>query len=226
MFLLYVTYTSFIMDVAHPPQIDVYASLPLAVELGSDLNVDPSNWRWVHCLTIPLETLNALQFSRRPYKWIRYANGIVVGAEGNLSSSPDLPNAVDYNAGLPAESAALFYHTSDEEKRKMFPVDPDMGRTNVTSSAATTQRDKFRDEVAVRDGRKCVLTRLEETLCDAVHLLAHSKGHMVCYSYSQSVLAHHRNCGSTFRLILSAAVETPPEATLYKISMTSETAFF
>jgi len=112
------------MDVAHP-QIDVYASLPLAVELGANLNVDPSNWHWVHCLTIPLETLNALQFLRRSYKWIRYTIGIVVGAEGNLSSSPDLPNAVtDYNAALPAESAPLFYHTSDEEKRRMFPVDP------------------------------------------------------------------------------------------------------
>jgi len=168
-----------------PPQINVYACYPLAVELGSDLNVDPSNWHWVHCLTIPLETLNTLQFSQRPYKWIRYAIGIVVGVEGNLSSSSDFHNTVDYNAGLPAEFTTLFYHTSDEEKRRMFPLDPDMGHTNVTASVATTRREKFCDEVAVRDGRQCVLTRLEYVSCDAVHLLAHNKGHMYISTYTQ-----------------------------------------
>ena len=220
--------TSFIgtMDVAHPPQINVYACFPLAVEPGSDLNVDPSNWCWVHCLTIPLETLNTLQFSQRPYKWIRYAIGIVVGAEGHLSSSSNFPNTVDYNAGLPAESATLFYHISNEEKQRMFPFDPNMGCTNITTSVATTQREKFRDEVAVRDGRQCVLTGVDDVSCDAVHLVAHSKGDIVCYYFSQSIVAHHHNCSSTLQLIPSTIVETPPEVTLYKILMMSEMAFF
>src|SRR5258708_3310588 len=112
------------------PQIQVHASFPHTVAPDADLNVDPSNRRWVHCLTIPLETLNTLQFSQRPYKWIRYAIGV---AEGDLSSSPDALNVVDYNAGLPAESAFLYYHTNDEEKRRMFPIDPNIGRTNVTT---------------------------------------------------------------------------------------------
>jgi hypothetical protein len=40
--------------------IDAYAPLPLTV---AGLEVDPANWRWVHCLTLPLNTLNTLQFS-------------------------------------------------------------------------------------------------------------------------------------------------------------------
>jgi hypothetical protein len=59
-----------------------------------------------------------------------------------------------------------------------------------------------------------------------VHLLAHSKGDTVCHYYSQADLAHHRNGGSTFRLILCAAVETSLEVTLCTISTAAETAFF
>ncbi len=136
------------------PQTQVHASFPYTVALGVDLNVDPSNWRWVHCLTVPLETLNTLQFSQRPYKWIRYAIGVVVGAEVDLSSSSDSLNVVDYNAGLPAESAFLYYHTNSEEKQRMFPTDPNIGRTNVTDSdsVATTRRVRFREDIIERDG--------------------------------------------------------------------------
>src|SRR5258708_20856466 len=116
------------------PQIQVHASFPCPVALGADLNVHPSNLRWVHWLTLPLEAPNTLQFLQRPYKWIRYAIGVVIGAEGDLSSSSDSLNVVDYNAGLPAESAFLYYHTDDEEKRRMFPTAPNIDRTNVTAS--------------------------------------------------------------------------------------------
>src|SRR6266567_8591013 len=122
--------TSFAMAAPH---INVHALLPLAVELGADLNLHPDNWCWVHCLTLPLEKLNALQFSQAPYKWIRYAIGVVIGAQGILSLDLDSPDDVDYNfADLPAESADLYYHTSNEEKRRMFPVDPDTVRTSIT----------------------------------------------------------------------------------------------
>src|SRR5258708_17864918 len=123
------------------PSTPVHASFPYTVALGVDLNVDPSNWRWVHCLTVPLETLNTLQFSQRPYKWIRYAIGVFVRAEDDLSSSSDSLNVVDYNAGLPAESAFLYYHTNDEEKQSMFSTGPNVGPTNATTrhSVATTR---------------------------------------------------------------------------------------
>jgi hypothetical protein len=209
--------------VATSPQIQVHASFPRTVALGADIDVDPTNWYWVHCLTIPLETLHTLQFSQKSYKWIRYAIGVVAGSEGDLSSSPDSLNVVDYDADLPAESTFLYYHTNDEEKRRMFPTDPNIGRKNVTDSVATTRRSRFREDVVERDG-VCVLSGAGLRYCDAVHLLAHYKGDSVCYSYSQSVLAHHRNGGSTFRLILSVAVETQLRPTLWRTLTTFGTA--
>ncbi|KAF8062471.1 hypothetical protein FPV67DRAFT_1421605 [Lyophyllum atratum] len=168
-------------------EIQVYGSFPRIVALGADLNVDADNWHWVHCLTLPLKALDVLQFSRRPYKWIRYVIGIVVGAEGDLSSSSDSLNIPDYNAGLPTESGALYYHTSNDAKQKMFPVDPNInsGRTNLTSSVATTGRAQFRSDTAARDGNRCVLTGIRDVFCDAVHLLAHSKGDTYISAYTQ-----------------------------------------
>ena len=128
---------------ASSPRINVHASLPRTVKLGADLNLDADNWEWVHCLALPLEKLNALRLSHKPYKWIRYAIGGVIGAQGVLSAGPDSLIVVDLNAGFLAESADLYYHTSNEEKRRMFPVDPDTGRTHVTSSVATPRRVQF-----------------------------------------------------------------------------------
>jgi len=163
-------------------EIQVYASFPHAVALDPHLDVAPSNWHWVHCLTIPVETLKTLNFSQRPYKWIRYAIGVVVGAEGHLSFSHNSADVVEYNDDLPVDSVILFYHTSDEEKRRMFPVDPNIGRTTITSNVPTSRMDQFREVVVQRDGNKCVLARVRGKLCDAIHLLAHSKGDGVHYS--------------------------------------------
>jgi len=163
------------------PKIQVYAPFPHALALGADLNVDPANWRWVHCLTFKIETLSKLQFSHRPYKWIRYATGSVTGARGDLSFNRDSPDGMDYDDGLPQDSVVLYYHTSDEEKRRMFPTDPDIGRTNITSSVPTSRRTRFRGDVQGRDALRCVLSDIVPSLCDAVHLIAHSKGDAVCY---------------------------------------------
>jgi hypothetical protein len=168
-----------------PPHINVYASLPRTVAPDGNLSLHPNNWQWVHCLTLPLETLNTQQFSSRPYKWIQYAIGVVVGAEGTLCASPHSSSVVDYNTDLPTESINLYYHTADEERHRVFPVHPTIVRTKVTSSVHTFQRDHFHEEVAVRDSRKCVLTGLNEAFCEATHLIPHSKGNSVCYSYIQ-----------------------------------------
>ena len=78
----------------------------------------------------------------------------------------------------------------------MFPLDPDVGRTRITSSIATVRRSLFHDDVVERDGR-CVMTGMYPAACDAVHLLAHSKGDKVCHGilYSQSVLLTIVHCG-------------------------------
>lgn len=155
------------------PEIQVYASFPLSIVLDAN-NIQPTPWQWVHCLTLSVETLRAYQFSPKPYKWLRYAIGVVVGVEGDLSFSSESPNVVDYDsAGLPTESIALYYHASDEERQRMFPIDPNIGRTNITSSVATARRTNFRNDVADRDGWEDILTSgMDEGYCDAVHLLS------------------------------------------------------
>ncbi|SRR6266702_771176 len=199
---------------ATAPRINVYASLPQNVVLGAGHSLRRTNWRWVHCLSLSLEELNTLRLSQRPYKWIRYATGVVVGAEGFLSTSCDSHDVVDYEAAsLLAESADLYYHTSEGERQRVFPVDPHILRTQITSSVPTTRREAFRDEVAERDGGRCVLTEADAVDCDAVHLLAHSKDDKVSYSCFRSVLAYHSNYGSTSQLILSTEVEIPMEVT-------------
>jgi hypothetical protein len=209
-----------------PFEIQVYASFPHAVVPGLNLNVAPSNWHWVHCLTLPIETFNALNFSQRPYKWIRYAIGVVIGARGDLSLDRDSPNVGEFDENHLLEPAILYYHTSNEEKRRMFPADPSIGRTIITSSVATSQEGQFPKDVARRDLGMCILTSISKSYCDAVHLLAHSKGDDVRYSFSHSILAHHLHGGSTLRLIPGAAVETLKEATLYARSTALETACF
>jgi len=134
---------SLIMAAIAPPKIQVYASFPKVLALGPDLNLHHSNWHWIHCLTIPIDTLKELKFSQKPFKWIRYAIGVVVGAEGGLSFSSDPLNVVNYDAGFPALTTILYYHINDNEKLRMFPIDPDIQPTTITSSLASTQRDPF-----------------------------------------------------------------------------------
>ncbi|KAH9021277.1 hypothetical protein EDB83DRAFT_2431646 [Lactarius deliciosus] len=170
-----------------PPQIVVYASLPLTVSLDTDIDLSPTNWHWVPCLTLPLGKFNELpgHLSERPYKWIRYAIGVVVGAEGVLSTSCDSLDVVDYDAAPPVESAVLYYHISDEERGRMFPVDPHIVRTSRTSGGLDAQRGSFFDGVAERDGGRCLLTGLKGEFCDAVHLLPLRKGDMYISTYTR-----------------------------------------
>jgi len=113
------------------------------------------------------------------------------GYLGNLSLSRDSPaNVMDYDDGLPRESVVLNYHTSrltsDEERRRAFPADPNIGRTNMTSSVATSRRARrvrFCGDLLELDDSRCVLSDIDEMSCNAVHLVAHSKGDAVCYLY-------------------------------------------
>ena len=175
------------------PQINNYAALPQKAVLDTGLSLRRTDWRWIHCLSLQLKELNKLQLSQRPYKWIRYAIGVVVGAEGILSTSHDPHDIGDYDtAALLAGSAGLYYHTSEEEGEKVFPVDPYISRAHTTSST-TTRREPFLDNVAELDEEQCVLTDAE---VDLVHLVAHSKDDKVHYSHFRLVLAYHRICGS------------------------------
>ena len=178
-------------EMATGPRINVHTPLPRAVALGGDLDFNPNNWKWTHSLTFPLETLRTLHPSQKSYKWIRFAIGVVTGTEGTLSTSPDSPDSMDYDELL-AESTNLYYHTTTQERERMFPIDPDITRTQITSSVLT-DLSGFRADISERDREQCVLTGMpsSEGLCDAAHLIAHSKGNDVCFSYFQLVFTHY-----------------------------------
>src|SRR5579863_2773734 len=103
------------------PIISVHAQFPKNVAPNTDLDLDPTNWEWKECLAFPVKKLDKLRFSLRPYKWIRYATGIIIAARGDLCTERDLLNPVpiDYNSGLSTVSIDLYYHTADQEKRSM-----------------------------------------------------------------------------------------------------------
>ncbi|PPQ72951.1 hypothetical protein CVT26_014525, partial [Gymnopilus dilepis] len=166
--------------------IQVYASFPRVASLSADLDLSADNWHWVHCLTIPPQALTALHWlSSKPFKWIRYAIGVVVGAEGDLYASLDRRDLVDYSAGPPSGPISLYFHTNEDERRRTFPVGPNIARTNVSSSDASSRRVHFRYNVAERDGHQCVLSGEEEEFCHAAHLLTHSKGDAYISTYSR-----------------------------------------
>lgn len=143
-------------------------------------NLEDTNWSWIHCLTFPIQKLNSLQFTSKLYKWLRYATGVVVGAQGSLSTQRDSNSPVDYEAGaLPDLTIDLYYYVSDKERVHMCPMDPEFAKSKLTSSEATSRRADFRETVGNRDGNQCVLTNGGEVLCDAVHLVAHGKGDLV-----------------------------------------------
>ena len=106
--------------------ISVHTQLPKNAMPNTEVDLDPTNWEWKVILTFPVSRLNDLRFSLKPYKWIRYATGIVIGVCGELCTECDLPNPVpiDCDSDLSAVSIDLYYHTTDQEKRHIFPIDP------------------------------------------------------------------------------------------------------
>lgn len=166
--------------------IQVHALFPRPTSPGInltsvDIETDAVDWRWIHCLTIPLETYNYFQWSRKPFKWIRFAIGVVIGAQGHLSSTRDAAAPVNYDDGLPTEFLDLYYDVDADERRRMFPTDPRLQNTNPeTITSSSDSWGEFSGEIKQRDGSRCVLSESHESLCNAAHLLAHSKGDSIC----------------------------------------------
>jgi len=160
-----------------PLEVLVHAQFPKVVQPNIALDLRSTNWAWKRCLIFPVNKLNSLQLLLRPYKWIRYATGVVVGARGHLSRGRNTLTPIEYNDALPAESISLYYHTTDQAKLSMFPIDPKLADPRiVTSKGSTSSRmGGFRSEVVARDGH-CVATGDPDDLCAAAHLLPHRKG--------------------------------------------------
>lgn len=133
-------------------------------------------WEWVLCLEIPADLLVNHYFSLKPYKWIRYATGVVVGAFGHLSHHKEQVGDLNYDAAdLENCAGDLYYHPDEAERGRMFPTDPQLANSRITSSVTTSRRAGYRDQARERDGT-CVLTNRSAEVCDGAHLFAHSKG--------------------------------------------------
>ncbi|TFY63086.1 hypothetical protein EVG20_g6467 [Dentipellis fragilis] len=131
-----------------PATILVYTQFPTTVSRRI-----PNDWKWTRTLAFPLDDLAKLKLSPTPFKWIRYATGVVVGAQGDLSHQRDSVALVNYDDPLPGESLELYYHVSDEKKLHMFPLDPLLANSRTaTPSAKSTRQANFGGEVMQRDG--------------------------------------------------------------------------
>ncbi|TFY66813.1 hypothetical protein EVG20_g4279 [Dentipellis fragilis] len=186
----------------HPPMMStptkvIHVSTQLPTD-GNPSNLDLDNWVWKRCLTFPVDALLALKFSNKPYKWIRYATGVVLGAEGTLSrqddESLDLEPDLDSLNHLPDVTDLCYrVEVSNEEgrsTRRIFPLDPDFAASRITgtSTADAPCCADFRAEVSRRDGDSCVATGLPSEVCDAVHLVAHCKGD----DYIEDIIRHRQ----------------------------------
>ncbi len=157
------------------PTMIVHVKLPSNVASADQGAVNVSDYVWTNVLDFPVHKLLDLHFSKRPYKWIQYATGVVLGAEGHLHKGEDVAsNQVDYEAEtLPYETTELYYHTSTLD---FLPIDPDFADGTKTSVATRKRHADFRRRVLARDGDICVVTDTPAEHCDAVHIVAFRKG--------------------------------------------------
>ena len=99
-----------------PIEIRVHTHFPIILK-PAPLNLDLTNWKWVHYPTFPVDTLKRREFSQRLYKWICYATGTVIGARGILTTQF---NPINYDDDPPGESLDLYRQTAPEEKQRMI----------------------------------------------------------------------------------------------------------
>ncbi len=160
------------------PLISVYVKLPTNAASADKEAANGSDWLWTNLLDFPVHKLLECRFSKKPYKWLRYATGVVLGAEGHLHKGEDTTSdLVDYEARtLLHEIMNLYYHTS---ALRIFPIDPDFANEAKTSRAAQKRNPGFRRRVLARDGATCVVTNTIVRYCDAAHIVALRKGNEV-----------------------------------------------
>lgn len=163
------------------PSILVYAQLPNDVSQEALTLNDNDNWMWTPILEFPIDKLNALRLSNKPYKWLRYATGVVLGVVGDLRQGEDMAcELVAYEGDtLPAVTTKLYYHVLPRDRQSIFPVDLKFAEEGITSSAMSERRSGFREEVAQRDNDRCVVSGVLAPGCDAAHIVALAKGDLV-----------------------------------------------
>ena len=148
-----------------------------------------------YMVPVDRERVLNLPFLHKPYKWIKYCTGTALGTTGDFSTaSSRFDDSFDYDDTLPTvQSQDLYFHTTDAEKSRIFPVDPSMVKKPgvSTSDATSARRAEFADDVQRRDGNRCIVTGVQ-SYCEAAHLIGHGKGNAVrnflyCHMYSHTL---------------------------------------
>jgi len=130
-------------------------------------------------LIIPV--VDASRYSTKPLKWIRYIMAAVVGCEGVLVPYTEDEHGQEGQTDLPLN----LEETAPQQRKLCFIpegpisfIDVD-GLNHLKSSQVTTpSRAEFRDDIVERDGSS-VVNGLRKELCEACHLIPHSKGNEV-----------------------------------------------
>jgi hypothetical protein len=167
--------------------IYVISQFPKTIVPDTDVFLDQTNWEWQVCLAFPI---HKLRFSSKPFKWIRYATAIVVGARGDLCTEPFPVPPIDYESPVTGIDLRLYYQTTDEEKCHMIPIEPNLANTRtvtVTSQASTCRMD-FCEEVMDRD-RSCIISGDVPDACGVANLTPlSSRWHFLLLTLSNSTL--------------------------------------
>jgi hypothetical protein len=123
-------------------------------------------------LSVPITDVQEL--SSKPLKWLRYAIGSVLGAEGSLEKYGENDRTVDFEDPLPSCHHFLYVPISPIRFVDIHGLD------HLPSSQFTTEsRTGFWDDVMKRD-ETCVVSNNFAEFCEASHLIPHSKGSEVC----------------------------------------------
>ncbi|KAG6834888.1 hypothetical protein H0H93_006637 [Arthromyces matolae] len=123
-------------------------------------------------MRIPQEELLKFGF-KRPHAFLRHVLFAVCGIKGHLfiDGVDSQPVQVDYDS---VDIREKYIYISDPGNEPAF-IDIDGLNSEVTTSALTPRRLKFHKGVVKRDG-VCLITGDPEEVCQAAHIIAHSKG--------------------------------------------------
>jgi len=144
---------------------------------GIRLHLRTQDNNWILALEVPHGVIQRL--SHRPLKWLRFVAFAILGARGHLSHVPDGPT-VNYND----VALDVNYYYSPEGEYHLVDLygfnDRITGSSGSSGSVLSESRVNFCDGVRGRDGH-CVVTEIHYLLCDAAHILPHSKGDEVSF---------------------------------------------
>ena len=156
--------------------ISVHAQFPKNVVPNTPLDLDPANWQCNKCLAFPIRANSTTCDFRRSR-----TSGFTTLLESSLE-----PVEI-FSESVTCPLAILFLLTTNlaslppltKRSAICFRLTPGLStQGTVTSSRTSTRRDNFRGDVEDRGGR-CVVTGVPPSVCNAAHLLPHSKGDTV-----------------------------------------------